>query len=292
LIAACGPSEPKTEPRAASATAKERAEERSSTPARRIASQTILSDEILLSLGADVQGRVVAVSPLVDDPRYSTVAERWPAAIPRLPGSSEGLLALQPDLVLIASFTAPETRTFLEAQGVQMLRLEGFTGFDDYWRHTRTIAAAVGAEENAEEIIRQQKTRLDHLARRVADAPTIAAVSWGDGFVAGAETTFADISTYAGLDNLAARHGLVGVVQLSVEELVSWDPPMIVIACEPPRCADAEADLARQPGIAATKAARERRIIGIPSAYLSSTGAGMITAAELLGERVAGGGVE
>ena len=45
-------------------------------PPQRIVSQTIFSDEVLLALGAEVRDRVVAVSVLVDDPAYSTIAGR------------------------------------------------------------------------------------------------------------------------------------------------------------------------------------------------------------------------
>ncbi len=252
--------------------------------ARRIASQTILSDEVLWSLGDAAQRRVVAVSPLVDDPRYSTVAQTWPTLIPRLPGDSEGLLALDPDLVIIASFTSAETRAFLEAQGVSVLRLEGFSGFDDLWRHTRTIAAASGASEAGERLIEAQRAELMALDLRIGDGHRPAAVSWSQGFVAGADTTFDDIARHAGLTNLAGEKGLSGHVALSVEELVAWDPPVIVIGCEPPRCPEAEAEFAARPGIEATRAAREGRVIALPGAYLSSTGAGMISAARLLGD--------
>lgn len=249
-----------------------------------IASQTILSDELLWSLGPEVRARVVAVSPLVDDPRYSTIVDRWPSALPRLPGSSEALLALDPDLVIIASFTSAETRAFLEAQGVKTLYLDGFNGFDDLWRHTRAVAAEVGATDAGERLIRAQEAELAALAETIGDGPKTPALAWSDGFVAGSGTTFDGIALYAGLTNLAAERGVEGHAALSVEELVAWDPPIIVISCAPPRCAEAEQEFAARPGIAATQAARKGGVIGIPGAALASTGAGMIEAAGLLGE--------
>ncbi len=275
-LLACGPRSTSQDEREARSEA--------SGGAQRIASQTILSDDVLWSLGDGARGRVVAVSPLVDDPRYSTVTKTWPTLVPRLPGNSEGLLALDPDLVIIASFTSAETRAFLEAQGVSILRLEGFSGFDDLWRHTRSIAAATGSSEAGERVIEAQKAELKALDERFSDGPRPAAVSWSQGFVAGADTTFDDIALHAGLTNLAGERGIQGHASLSVEELVAWNPPVIVIGCEPPRCAEAEAEFAARPGIEATRAAREGGVIALPGAYLSSTGAGMIHAARLLGD--------
>jgi len=257
---------------------------------KRIASQTILSDEILWALGEHVRERVVAISPLADDARYSGAPGRWPVAIPRLSGSSEALLTLRPQVVIIASFTAPETRAFLETQEIEILHLEGFSGFSDLWRHTRMIAASVGATAAAERLITAQQTELAMLAKTLDERPWPAALAWSDGFVAGSGTTFDDIASYAGFDNLAAKRGLSGHVALSLEELVAWDPAVIVIACEPPRCAETEAELATRPGISATRAARENGILGIPAAHLSSTGVGMLTATKLLRKRQAARG--
>ncbi len=252
---------------------------------KRIASQTILSDEILWALGEQVRERVVAISPLADDARYSSAPGRWPAAIPRLSGSSEALLALRPQVVIIASFTAPESRAFLETQKIEILHLDGFSGFEDLWRHTRTIAASIGAEAEGERLIQAQKAELAAIAETLDKRPWPAALAWSDGFVAGAGTSFDDIAEYAGFTNLAAEHGLSGHVALPLEELVAWDPAVIVIACEPPRCTESEAELASRPGIAATRAAREDGILAIPAAHLSSTGAGMLSATKLLRKR-------
>jgi ABC-type hemin transport system substrate-binding protein len=74
--------------------------------------------------------------------------------------------------------------------------------------------------------------------------------------------------------------------------MVSWDPPVIVIGCpaaEPddPACRAAEAATAALPGVRATAAARNGRIIAVPGRALASTGEGMARAAELLQARVA-----
>lgn len=256
-----------------------------SSETARIASQTILSDELLHALGPAVQGRVIAVSPLVDDPRYSTIVGAWPAAVPRLAGTSESLLALRPDLVIIASFTAPETRAFLRAHGVRTIELDTFTGLADLDRHTRAIAAAVDAADEGERLIAERSARLADLAEGHARGRPLAALAWGDGLLAAGGTTFSSIAAAAGLKNMAEEKGLKGHVSIPVEAIVAWDPEAIVIGCEPPSCAEAEAEMAARPGIAATRAARGGAVIAIPTRFLASTGDGMITAAERLQAR-------
>ena len=43
-------------------------------PKARVVSQVVLADEVLWELGPEVHGRVVGVSTMADDARYSTVA--------------------------------------------------------------------------------------------------------------------------------------------------------------------------------------------------------------------------
>jgi ABC-type Fe3+-hydroxamate transport system substrate-binding protein len=112
-------------------------------PPQRIASRTILADEVMWALGPEVQARVVGLSTLVDDPRYSLVADRWPASTPRLGTDPEQLLALAPDLVIVASFTAPEYRATIEDK-VELLVLDDFSGFAGYLANLAKIGGAIG----------------------------------------------------------------------------------------------------------------------------------------------------
>ncbi|MDC0715453.1 ABC transporter substrate-binding protein [Nannocystis bainbridge] len=266
------------------------APETGDAPAHRIVSQTILSDEVLWALGPAAQARVVGVSALADDPRYSGVAGVWPPATPRRALTSEGLLALAPDLAVIASFTSPEVRELLTSHGVRLLEFTRFTGFADYRSHVRQLAAAVEDPAAGERLIADLDGRLARLAAR-RPAIRLAAVSWGDGHAAAAGTSFDDVAEAAGLSNMAKEKGLEGHVPVALELMVSWDPPVIVTGCpapEPddPACRAAEAAVAALPGVRATAAARGGRIFAVPARALASTGEGMARAAEILQDRL------
>ncbi|HEY0135779.1 MAG TPA: ABC transporter substrate-binding protein [Nannocystis sp.] len=261
-----------------------------SGPARRVLSQTVLSDEILWTLGPDARARVVGLSVMADDPRYSRVVDLWPPEIPRLAVTSEGLLARDPDLVVIASFTAPEVKALLTAQRVRLLEFDSFTGFADYRAHLRALATAVEAAPAGERAVAELDARLAALA---ATRPAVAltAVAWGDGYAATGGTTFADVAAAAGLINLPEQAGLSGHVPVAIEQLVAWDPQIIVVSCpatapDDPACAAAEASFAAGPGISATQAAQGRGVVAIPARDLGSTGEGMLVTAELLQARV------
>jgi iron complex transport system substrate-binding protein len=263
----------------------------------RVASQIVLADEVLWDLGPDVRATVIAVSPMADDPRYSRMAGIWPPEVPRAAATSEALLALAPTLVILASFTAPETRHLLEQAGLRTLVLARFEGFADYRANVRAIAAAVYAPEAGERSISAFDARLATLHIDPPVRPRV--ISWNEGSVPGAGTSFDDVAVAAGFTNLAAEAGRRGHVQVSLEQLVAWDPDVLVVPCDaeggdhegPPNraCADAAAELTDRPGLRALRAVREGAVIGVPSHELYSVGAGMLDTVQRLRDAHPGG---
>ncbi len=241
-------------------------------PAQRVVSQTVQSDEILWDLGPEARSRVLAVSTLADDPRYSRVAAQWPVHLPRLAVTSEGLLATSPDLIILASFTAPEIRTLLASQRLRLLELDGFAGFADYRRHILEIADALALPANGQRMVADLDRELAAMAT-TRPAVALTAVAWGHG--------------HAGVVNLPERDGLTGHVPVATERLLVWDPDLIVVSCPAlvatdPACGAAAEALRAEPGLAHTRAASHDGIVTIPGRDLGSAGAGMIDAARHL----------
>ena len=80
----------------------------------RLASTILLADELLWALGPEVQGRVVAVSALSDDPRYSETVGLWPKELARVGPNPAELVALNPEVVFLASFSDQAYRAALD----------------------------------------------------------------------------------------------------------------------------------------------------------------------------------
>jgi iron complex transport system substrate-binding protein len=248
---------------------------------QRIVSQTVDGDETLWALGEDVRARVVGVSKMADDRRYSTVADVWPQSVPRIPGTSEALVAARPDLAIIAEFSAAETRALLHSSGIRTLALEGYDGFEDYRARVRAIATAVGDPQGGAELVAAFDARLREVSSPgTEDAPGV--VSWVDGNVPGAATTFDDQATAAGFRNLPAEHGISGHQRVGLEQVVAWDPEFVVVQCGGDDCDARAKAFAAEPGIGSTRAGRTGRIIAIESSVLLSTGAKMVDVVERL----------
>lgn len=274
LVGACGRTDAPPQPRP----------EGASTGPQRIVSQTVLSDEVLHDLGPAVRGRVAGISRMADDPRYSPVAGKWPEQVPRVASTAEALLAVGPDLVIVAGFTAAETKHMLEQAQVEMVTIERLDGFDDYRHDVRLLAKAVGDVESGEALIGRFDARLEKIeAARSPSRPAV--LSWNDGSIAGGGTTFDDAARAAGFENLAGQQGIEGHTQVSLEKLVAWDPPYIVIPCGEVACEKAEQNFRERPGVAEVRAVRDGRVIGIESPILYSTGADMLDLAQTLQDR-------
>ncbi|MGH1348246.1 MAG: ABC transporter substrate-binding protein [Nannocystales bacterium] len=249
----------------------------------RIASVTIDSDATLWALGEDVRGKVVAVSALVDDARYSPITNTWPAEVPRVKGTSESLLALRPSVAFLAEWSDPAGRTLLEQSNIEVVVLSGYGGFEDYRARVRTIAAAVDATPRGDAVIKAFNEALQ--AARSDAGNGLSIVSYASGNVAAAGTTFADEAEAAGFVNLPSREGLNGHPSVSLEQLVAWQPAAIVIPCEDD-CAQTEAAFAKQPGVDATPAAKQGRIIALEGPLLFATGPRMVEVTRALAQRI------
>jgi iron complex transport system substrate-binding protein len=247
------------------------------TVPQRIASRTVLSDEVLWELGEPVRARVVGLSPMVDDPRYSSVADRWPASVPRLGRNPEELLATGADLVILASFSDAEYRAAI-ADHTRLLVLEDFSGFEAYLANLQSIGSAVGADPEQVAALRRRfedrRAELEQARPPQAERPTV--IAWDHGHVPGKGTSFDDAATTAGFRNLAGEQGLVGHQRLDTEQLLAWDPQWVVIGCGEHSCERARATFVDQPGIESLQAVWNDRVITIEAPWLGSIGEGML----------------
>lgn len=97
---------------------------------QRIISMSISTDEILIDLVPS--SRIAAFSRLVDDPGISNIVERAQSVGSRVDGqSSEAIMALHPDLILIPDFVKPEVIQSLRDMNLQVYVYKTPKSMDD-----------------------------------------------------------------------------------------------------------------------------------------------------------------
>lgn len=131
---------------------------------QRIISMSISTDEILIDLVPS--SRIAAFSRLVDDPGISNIVERAQSVGSRVDGqSSEAIMALHPDLILIPDFVKPEVIQSLRDMNLQVYVYKTPKSMDDVRQCIRFLGEAVGEKERGEMMV----TAMDEHLKKVQD---------------------------------------------------------------------------------------------------------------------------
>lgn len=257
-------------------------EVRLAAPPRRIVSQTLGADEILFSLVPPE--RLVGLSSLSRDPKYSNVVElarQHPAPSVE---SAEDILRLKPDLIFVATYSRAETVELLAATGAPIYRLANFDDIAGVMKSIRAVGDAVGEEAAAARVVAGMEARLAAVAARRAGHPTPRVLSYSDGFTAGRGTTFDDIVRRAGGINEAAARGVEKFPKLSAEQVLAWNPDVIVSGYLPGEEETGRARLLSATGVAQTTAARKQQIVLIEARRLLAVSQYVVDAVERLAD--------
>ncbi|MBM3988776.1 MAG: ABC transporter substrate-binding protein [Planctomycetes bacterium] len=210
---------------------------------------------------------------------------------------AEPLLALQPDLVVIDSWQAPETSAQLRSAGVSVFALPIVRDFAD----ARAALVGAGAAFGDPELTARALADFDRRTRALRERRSergwrgLAYSNFGGaGSTAGRQTTIDALFEMLGIRNLMGERGIVGHAGITFEDLLALDPDVILVS-EPLRMGEgpsgdrggaAERLLRSEANLAGLRAVREDRIVTLP-AWLFATGSQeLVSAAEELERRV------
>ena len=236
---------------------------------RRSASLTLMTDEILVDLVGP--GRLAAVTPMADDPGISNVAGRVGPGPRRLALNVERLLALAPDLVLLASWSDADSVRQLRDAGIAVYRIAAPRSVDAIKGTIAEVARLVGAQQQALELIRGMDETLARVRSRVERLPPGQRLRVLDydpsGTSFGRGSSWDDIVRRAGCLNAVAElpADAWGNVALSQEKLISLDPDIVVLPGwkwdDPQGARRAHERFARDPAFRSLRAVRSGRLL-------------------------------
>ncbi|MGH9899361.1 MAG: ABC transporter substrate-binding protein, partial [Pyrinomonadaceae bacterium] len=198
----------------------------------RIISQTLGSDEILLSICQPE--RIAAFSPLVDDEKFSNVVERIKTLPFAKTTGAEDILRRQPDLIFIASYSRADIVEQLKASRAPVFRFANFDHVEDIKANIRTLGFAIGEDEMAEQLVARMEGELASLQDRIPkNNQSPRAMSYDlSGTTSGKNTLFDDMLRLAGATNVATEKGIEGFRKISGEQLIAWQPEVIVAGAD------------------------------------------------------------
>lgn len=250
----------------------------------RIASLTLGTDEILSELVPPE--RIACVTYLADDREISNVPGFYPAQVPRLRDADpERIIALNPDLVLVAPYNSADFLKVIERSGLPVYRNDAFFSIDQIETGILDLGKRVGEETRAQDLVQRMRDRRKRLADKVADvARRPRVLFWSAGMTAGTRTTINDIIREAGGVNVAAETKLSEPAEIAPERVIAADPDYILLSHW---SADArENRIENHPLLKNLRAVQEKRVIVIEGRTLTSVSQFVVDGAEQLAARL------
>ena len=248
-------------------------------PPGRIISLTSFTDEILLELVE--LGRLVGVTVFSEDPDISNVAERARAVEHKLELNVEIVLALRPDLVLVANWSDASEVAQLRNAGVPVFLIATGVTVGEIQSKIRTVARLVGEVERGQEMIREMEARLAEVSRRVSTLPADSRLSvmdyttWGSS--QGRGSSWDEIVRRAGLINAVAEQVADdwGQVALSKEMILQLDPDLLILPGwvygNPQGAQSFYESIVKDPALQNLRAVRRGQVYRMPEALRAAT---------------------
>lgn len=198
---------------------------------QRIVSLTLATDEILVDLvSAD---RICALTNLSDDSGISNITEKAKQVPKRVKANAESVIALNPDVVIVADWQATELIKTLRDSGIKVYVYKTPNTIEEVKMVIKEIAHVVGEEEKGQKIIVEMDKKLALVKDKVAgiSQEKRKTVVWFTlmGGSGGKGSMFDDICRYAGVVNGAAKAGLSAHDVLPKEKVVEVNPDIFIM---------------------------------------------------------------
>jgi iron complex transport system substrate-binding protein len=241
----------------------------------RIVSLTLPADEILLEIVGPE--RILALEEFVDDPSASNAVERAGSVPRRIPMVAEDVLAADPDLVILPSWSDPVVGELLAREGIAVHPLGAPASVAEVRAQIRALAGVVAAREHGERLIAEMDARIARVAERGrarASRPSVLLLLFS-GHSPAEGTVFCELVEIAGGRCATAGRGLSGYAPLPLELVIELDADVIVTnryrADARVRELIPDPPLAEDPRFAQLRAVRGGTVRELPGPHLLAT---------------------
>jgi iron complex transport system substrate-binding protein len=239
-------------------------------PPQRIASVTLGSDEILLSLVGPE--RLLGVTYFAKDSAISNVAGQLDT-IPHtdLSGDSEYLISLDADLVILAAYNNPAVLDQLLDAAVPVFVLAEFNTLDEIRTNIRLLGQVTGEEQSAEALIAEMDERLEVVQKAIAGQEPVRVLYYEPGGITyGPGSTVDEIITLAGGQNVIADADLGPYPLVDAEFVLAADPDVILLGGWFAGQTDPIAAFTSDPVFKTLRAVQDGRVIPINDAHMTN----------------------
>jgi iron complex transport system substrate-binding protein len=243
----------------------------------RIVSMNVCTDELVLRL-ADRQN-IVSITWKAREPDQSNVAQ-LAQGIPINHGLAEEIIPLKPDLLLAGVYTTRVTVALLKRAGIRSVDTDVTRSFDDVRQQYREVAALLGEQERAGQVIAEMDSNLARLARERPSVPPTAMVLHANNFTFGRGSLIDEVVTQAGLENVAGRLGIGEYGQLPLETITMNPVDVLIVSSYRDGPSAMATELLRHPVL--SRLSDRTRVVIIPDRLWNCGGPALVEAVEIL----------
>ncbi|RIV29299.1 ABC transporter substrate-binding protein [Alicyclobacillaceae bacterium I2511] len=229
-----------------------------------IASVTEGTDEILAGLVPKQD--IAMVTSYATNPDYSNIVS-FAKGIPAIVNAnSEQIIALHPDLVLLASYTQPAVIAQIMQTRVPVYEFNDFNSITNIEQNIQIVGRLVDQPIKAENMVKTMNQQLQEIQQAVQGKSHPSVLDYSSfGFAAGKNTTVNEMITDAGGTNAATS--LQGWQKITAEQVVKMNPTVIIDATDDQGFIR---KLLQDPQFQNVAAVKNRQVYAIDSADLAS----------------------
>ena len=227
----------------------------------------------------------------------SDTTSYYPAAAEQLPKvgyqrtlSAEGILSLNPDLIIYTDEAGPPAvLEQLKMTDVGLLKLKAGRSLADVIDNIKTMAETLDATARGQALIRELMAKKQGLDRAIAATDSAKKVMFilqhrgNTPLVAGKKTAADSIITLSGADNAVSDYE--GYRPLTPEAAITQAPDIILITRQTLEHTGGQANLLKAPGLALTPAGIRGHVIAMDALLMIGFGPRIVDAALELHER-------
>jgi iron complex transport system substrate-binding protein len=187
----------------------------------------------------------------------------------------EKVIALKPDLVLIDASTGPKAAIeTIKAAGISVVQTPESWSLDDLPIKVRAVGKAIGAQDQAEELVKQLNQSLNAAAAK--KSPRVAFL-----YLRGTSSVYLIGGAGSGADSLLTAIGAIDVGAqtlerpfntLTAESLAALNPDVILVMSKGLESVGGVEGLLKLPGVAQTRAGKNSAVIDVDDSLLLSFG--------------------
>ncbi|MBN2753047.1 MAG: ABC transporter substrate-binding protein [Rhodospirillaceae bacterium] len=246
----------------------------------RVMSLDMCTDQLVLALADPEQ--ITSVTPTAFSPTASVFAGRAKAyGVPVNGRTAEEAVAQKPDVVFIGGMWSGRTQRTLKQLGQTVVTFPMVNSVDDAIAQVRRAGEVLEQSVAASRIIAEIKAAQNRVPGNVSPQSPVTVLYLPGGYSFGDRTLVSDLLRMAGIRNVLADAGRVGMTSIDLEHLVLMRPDFVTINEAPANGAPRQATvLLHHPAL--KRAAPEAKTFVFPSRLWLCGGAQTATALDYL----------